>query len=337
MEVKRSIETIPRNKTWFCCGFDDQCSLGTALFDDFHYGGRLVDPTHGHAGDVLLMIGLDGPCDVSQEDIRLYFEGKVLFVNTESRQGGSAEKQRLSTRFYKIGPSDEALGNDNDDDDSKERTLPVYFGAIFWYTTTLPPPPQRAMFPPDPRLFSADRLDAVAFIASNCLPLRREAASQISALVPVHHGKCGFFARNHTTLQRIPQLTGRSSYMENYMIYSHYKYCLVMENTKLSGYITEKIILAYMGGCIPIYWGTNEVFDIFHKDSFVYYDIENPTDALKELSMLQSNKTLLEWKQRAPVLANGNQTIDKYFSFSNDVGNGQLRTQIRQMMGVINH
>ena len=110
-----------------------------------------------------------------------------------------------------------------------------------------------------------------------------------------------------------------------------------MENTKLSGYITEKIILAYMGGCIPIYWGTNDVFDVFHKDSFVYYDIENPNEALRELSMLQSNKTLLEWKQRAPILANGNQTIDKYFSFSQDVGNGQLRKQIRQMMGIINH
>lgn len=325
-EVTISIQNIPRNKTLFCCGFDDQCSLWRGIFDEFLFGGRLMDSRQGQVGDVLLMIGLDGPCDVSQDDIRIHFEGKVLFVNTESRKGGNAEKQKLSTRFYKIGPSEEELSNND-----KERTLPVYFGAIFWYTTTSPQ--HRAVFLDNHRPHS-DRLDAVAFVASNCLPIRREAASQISALMEIHHGKCGFFSRNHA-LKRIPQLTGRGSYMHNYNIYSQYRYCLVMENTKTSGYITEKIILAYMGGCIPIYWGTHEVFDVFHKDSFIFYDIDNANDALKELSLLQSNKTMLEWKQRAPILANGNETIEKYFSFSKDLGNGQLRQRIRQLMGIV--
>jgi hypothetical protein len=318
---------MAKNKTVFCCGFDDQCRLWTGLLDDFQYGGRLTDPKRqSQVGDVLLMIGLDGPCDVSQDDIHDHFEGQVLFVNTESRQGGSAEKQRLSTRFYKIGPGEQEWGKE------EERTLSVYFGAIFWYTTTLPQ--QRTMFLQKERPLSDRRLDAVAFIASNCLPIRRQAASQLSAIVPVHHGKCGFLARNHT-LHRIPQLTGRSSYIQNYKIYSQYRYCLAMENTQTSGYITEKIILAYLGGCIPIYWGTKEVFDVFHKESFIFYDIDNPDEALRELSLLQSNKTLLERKLQAPILANGPQTIEKYFSFSKDLGNGQLRKQIRQMMGIL--
>lgn len=323
---KSSFEKKANNasqKTLFFCGFDDQWNIGKAIFDDYQNGGKLVDlqNTRTHVNDVLLMVGLDGPCDVSQDDIRKYFPGKVLFINTEPRQGGSAEKQRLSNRFFKIGPSEQ----------QEERTFPVYFGAIFWYATTSEQ--QRAAFWEDTRP-NADRQNAVVFLASNCLSFRREAASRISDIVEVQYGKCGFFSTNHS--KHIPHLTGRGSYIDNFKIYSHYKYCLVMENTEMSGYITEKIILAYLGGCIPIYWGTREVFDVFHNSSFIFYDINHPDEALRQLSQLQSNPHAFEAMQQAPILAKGNTTIEQFFSFSKNLGNGILRSRIRQMMEIDN-
>ena len=33
--------------------------------------------------------------------------------------------------------------------------------------------------------------------------------------------------------------------------FNHFRFCLVMENHDLEGYITEKIMNAFMGGCIP--------------------------------------------------------------------------------------
>ena len=33
--------------------------------------------------------------------------------------------------------------------------------------------------------------------------------------------------------------------------FRHYRFCLVLENHYLEGYITEKIMNAFGGGCIP--------------------------------------------------------------------------------------
>jgi hypothetical protein len=45
-----------------------------------------------------------------------------------------------------------------------------------------------------------------------------------------------------------------------------------MENWNKNEYITEKILNAFMAGGIPYYYGTAEVFNIFNRKSFIYYD-----------------------------------------------------------------
>ena len=320
-----------RSRTIYLCGFN-LWNFYKGVFDDFNYGGRLTDVTISTSSkkDVLLYVGLDGPCDISQKKIQQNFNGKVLFVNTEPRKGDAAEKQRLSDRFYKIGPTE---------DPSEERTLPVYFGSIFWYAITTPE--QRTMFwesleERQSRIHgesALERRNAVAFLVSNCVSFRREAAARISDLVEVHHGpKCRPLS-NHT--RRIPDVTGRDYYMENYKVYSKYKYCLVMENTETSGYITEKIVLAYLGGCIPIYWGTKEVWNVFHPSSFIYYDSHAPEAALSELELLlQPNNTAWGIKRSIPILAYGLETLQRYFSLDDSIGGGRLKRDIRNMMGI---
>ena len=52
--------------------------------------------------------------------------------------------------------------------------------------------------------------------------------------------------------------------------YSQYQFVFAMENTALSGYITEKIINAYKAGAVPIYWGdVAGAKRIFNPESFV--------------------------------------------------------------------
>lgn len=329
----------PSPPTLYLCGFD-LWNFYKGIFDDYELGGRLSKDSVAASTmeDVLLQVGLDGPCPVTQDTIQSAFKGKVLFVNTESRKGDAAEKQRFSPHFFKIGPSE---------DPTEERTLPVYFGSIFWYAATTTNE-QRSIFWEDAtkkqkRIANEEppRRDAIVFLVSTCIDQRRQVASKLSELIPVHFGpKCPPFPSDDdgagTIIEPIPKkdVTPRASYVDNHKLYSKYKYCLVMENRETPGYITEKIVLAFLGGCIPIYWGTREVFDVFHRDSFVYYDVEHPDEAMAQLQELQSNPEAYHAKRMSPMLARGNQTLEDYFSFAQDIGNGQLRQRIRDMMGI---
>jgi hypothetical protein len=126
-----------------------------------------------------------------------------------------------------------------------------------------------------------------------------------------------------------------SYYAHNYEFFHDFKYCIVMENRKVDGYISEKILNGFLAGCLPIYYGTAEVFDIFNADAFVYYDIDRPHVALDRLRYLENNFTAYLQMLHVPILKNGTQTINDYFSIYPNIGNGQLNHRIRTtMMGL---
>ena len=56
-----------------------------------------------------------------------------------------------------------------------------------------------------------------------------------------------------------------------------------MENESYHGYVTEKIINAFLGGCILIYFGTEQIFDIYNRKAFIYYNISEPNPALERI------------------------------------------------------
>ena len=52
--------------------------------------------------------------------------------------------------------------------------------------------------------------------------------------------------------------------------YGRSKFGICYENTKdLPNYITEKIFDCMMEGCVPVYWGANNVLDFIPKDCFI--------------------------------------------------------------------
>jgi hypothetical protein len=108
---------------------------------------------------------------------------------------------------------------------------------------------------------------------------------------------------------------------------------IVMENKKSDGYITEKIVNAFLSGTVPIWYGTSEIFDVINERTFVFYDIKNPQPALDRIIYLEKNQTAYDEVLNEPILANGDQTIEDYFSFRDDVGGGKLKKRIRKMLG----
>ena len=105
-----------------------------------------------------------------------------------------------------------------------------------------------------------------------------------------------------------------------------------MEHVNTPGYITEKILVAFWAGCLPIYSGPLDIFDIFHSDSFIYWDIDNPQPALDRIQYLEENRSAYEEVMRKPILAPGAAT--KYFSFDESYGAGTLKNQIRTYLGL---
>jgi len=140
----------------------------------------------------------------------------------------------------------------------------------------------------------------------------------------------------------------RSRFRTNYeTIYTRYKYCLVMENTHKDGYLTEKLMHALLGGCLPIYYGSKEnAHAIFRNDAFVYLDIHDPQPALEEIRFLEANPR--EYARRTdpsrPLLLSTpdssggkpstKQTVDQYFSLLPNIGSGRLCKELHEMMGL---
>lgn len=179
----------------------------------------------------------------------------------------------------------------------------------------------------------------VIYINRNCVDFREEAFDSIAMEFPnktLEYGsKCLGNKKNLTNVVRTDIRLQKWEGMWNDMnkdTFNHFRFCLVMENHDLEGYITEKIMNAFMGGCIPIYYGTKEIFDIFNAKSFIFYDIDNPQSALNEIRRLEYNATAYEEVMKEPILRDGNNTIQKYFSVSDNlIPNASLKNKIREM------
>lgn len=52
--------------------------------------------------------------------------------------------------------------------------------------------------------------------------------------------------------------------------YSKYRFVFAMENKCVPGYVTEKILNAFVSGAIPIYWGDSYVKKLFNERAFIY-------------------------------------------------------------------
>mmetsp|Transcript_1327 Transcript_1327/g.3147 ORF Transcript_1327/g.3147 Transcript_1327/m.3147 type:complete len:108 (+) Transcript_1327:3213-3536(+) len=107
-----------------------------------------------------------------------------------------------------------------------------------------------------------------------------------------------------------------------------------MENADVPGYVSDQMLSAYLSGAVPIYFGSRFVFELFNPRSFIFFDLDIPQQALNQIQFYEQNPSEYERMLNEPILANGLETIRKYFSWDESIGDGLLRTRIRNIMGL---
>ncbi len=70
------------------------------------------------------------------------------------------------------------------------------------------------------------------------------------------------------------------------------KFCICYENVSgYNGYITEKIIDSFMSGCVPVYWGANNITDHIPSSTFVdRRNFASNKDLVKYLNNIEENE-----------------------------------------------
>jgi len=192
------------------------------------------------------------------------------------------------------------------------------------------------------------------YVNSHYVAHREMAAFTLSQLKPMHAmGSC------QGNIQAVPEMSGtsraprcqpypeelrpdsvivpgdsnRESNYFNRVTFQDFRFMLLFEDYNLPGYITDRIVDGFMSGTVPIYYGTEQVFDVFNPKAFIYYDINNPQEALDRIQFLEENPNAYQEMLNVPILADGERTIEKYFSFDDSIGNGMLKRRVRKKFG----
>jgi Glycosyltransferase family 10 (fucosyltransferase) C-term len=272
--------------------------------------------------DDVLLLSCGGPCFMPMGRLLSIFPGTILTANGEStwaRCPYSIPPNLTGrvTSITRVG-SNRARWNES-----------TYSMALLASAN----PRRIQLYRPDMRPRGTG-MHFLIYANSNCVRYRDEAFRRLAAIGPeeVHYaGKCrggrgGVGIRANETAQR-------KGYATNANLYHDYRFTLAMENAPVPGYISEKIMMPFLAGSVPIYYGTTEVFDVFNRNAFVWYDVNDPQPALDQVKYLEANRTAYAAMLRQPILANGEETIAKYFSLRDEDGGGRLKWAIRDRIG----
>ena len=127
------------------------------------------------------------------------------------------------------------------------------------------------------RQITAKRPNLVAYCSSNSVYIREVLFNKF-----VEKNKTGCHALGKCYggkyLEHHRKVTGTWSSNDLIESYKKYKFAFAIENKKVDGYVTEKIMNAFYAGCIPIYWGSSNVNDLFNKKSFINVNDFNSLD-----------------------------------------------------------
>lgn len=78
-------------------------------------------------------------------------------------------------------------------------------------------------------------------------------------------------------------------------IYRPYKFCIAFENADNKGWVTEKIVNAFLAGCIPLYCGPTDVTRFFNKKAFIdYHDFDSEASFIEHVLRVHRDNKLYE-------------------------------------------
>lgn len=139
------------------------------------------------------------------------------------------------------------------------------------------------------------RTKFLAYIASNCIKQREKLFSLIKKQKDSAEalGRCS----------NLNKTSCPGGWGELAQVYAHYDFAFAMENHQVPGYITEKILNAFRGGAIPIYWGDSEtVKSYFNPKAYIDVGAFNSlAEAADYIIKLSQDKKAIRRMQKEPI------------------------------------
>lgn len=268
--------------------------------------------------------------------LHLRFAGKMVFWTPED--GTNYLDIVDKPNYYFLGPG-------------APLTL-TFLQTAFW--AQVPDPEKQEIFFGTPDNASQHRRRSkgthfLIYAHSNCVAERdsafRSIATYKDGIFPtIHHGgKCNgglhhegagdSFNTLTSRIQKYPNKNRLGNWEDNRHLYQDFRFCLTMEHTNTPGYITEKILVAFWAGCLPIYWGPkDEIMNMFHPESFIFWDVDDPLPALERILYLETNRSAYEQAVSSSILAPG--ALERYFSMDERYGAGALKVEMRKYLGL---
>ncbi|GAB9465625.1 hypothetical protein Gpo141_00003028 [Globisporangium polare] len=181
---------------------------------------------------------------------------------------------------------------------------------------------------PQPRKFCA-------YMYARCdRPQREYMFDLLNALEPVDAlSVCQGSARQEKT-ERWRSRWSASAFEDAIRIYSDYKFVIAFENAQQQpGYVTEKIVTAFLAGSIPIYLGhSDSVAQLFNPRSFIDCGrFATLRKCAERVIMVHQSTELYERMLKEPVV--GNVTLfHELFSWHPDVPSSFLASQVGSLL-----
>lgn len=267
----------------------------------------------------LVLFSMTGPCPY-KANLKSDFNGNVIYWNGEPLYWGDQWKEFRCNRFY-MGVT-------------KKEVLPYRRQTYYAQYAMLMPHIRAQLMERKPLQKLPEKF--LVYRSSNCRRYREEAFSDIAKVIEDNLRKDNLGEATGSCSGRRKDLHFRKSSaskkwksIEN--MKDQYRFALTMDKVKEVGYVSEKIVLGFAIGAIPIYYGTTEIFKLFNKDAFIYYDVKAPEAALAKILYLEKNASAYLEMRAQPVFAEG--AVKNYFSYTDDAqGNGYLVKQMRDIL-----
>lgn len=127
--------------------------------------------------------------------------------------------------------------------------------------------------------------------------------------------KFDIFGRYSKSIQSLPAYRGYAA--SKYQTLSQYRYNLAIENSVEDWYISEKIFDSLLCGCMPIYYGSEKIFDLLPNTWFHFLPDLSPKSIKLANNLVHTDSYLSVAENRAEIA----KKIDKDFSFYQKLNN----------------
>lgn len=143
-----------------------------------------------------------------------------------------------------------------------------------------------------------DNFCSYVYSNPNAVPFREELYQAINAYKRVDGG-----GRLHHTVD-IEHIDGQDWKADRIQFEKNYKFSIACENSSHPGYSTEKILISYAAGTIPIYWGDPQIKTIFNEKSFICVnDFSSLDDLVERIREIDQDDMLYREMLTEPIFA----------------------------------